>query len=180
MSTDIEKAFIPNQLVTQIQQVVRRRAKVMQISLYFPGIHLCKPRLSLTQFIRPDILESSPQYDDDAKDTNIFLIKLSLASKPLASNVSLKSAVSPFIFSSWRRPIATNNRYHCVKSLQIRSFFWSVVSHIRTDYGEILRISPYSVRTQLAQKRFKNVASTLVFMSCESFWNVILGKFIWR
>ena len=35
---------------------------------------------------------------------------------------------------------------HCVKSVQIRSFFWSVFSRIRTEYGEILRISLYSVR----------------------------------
>ena len=35
---------------------------------------------------------------------------------------------------------------HCVKSVQIRIFFWSVFSRIRTEYGEILRISPYSVR----------------------------------
>ena len=35
---------------------------------------------------------------------------------------------------------------HCVKSVQLRSFFWSVFSCIRTEYGEILRISPYSVR----------------------------------
>ena len=35
---------------------------------------------------------------------------------------------------------------HCVKSIQIQSFFWSVFSCIRTEYGEILRISPYSVR----------------------------------
>ena len=27
--------------------------------------------------------------------------------------------------------------FHCVKSVQIRSFFWSVFSRIRTDYGEI-------------------------------------------
>ena len=27
---------------------------------------------------------------------------------------------------------------HCVKSVQIRSFFWSVFSHIRTEYGEIM------------------------------------------
>ena len=27
---------------------------------------------------------------------------------------------------------------HCVKSVQIRSFFWCVVSCIRTEYGEIL------------------------------------------
>ena len=29
-------------------------------------------------------------------------------------------------------------RYHCVKSVQIRSFFWSVFSNIRTEYGEKL------------------------------------------
>ena len=28
---------------------------------------------------------------------------------------------------------------HCVTSVQIRSFFWSVLSRIRTEYGEILR-----------------------------------------
>ena len=27
--------------------------------------------------------------------------------------------------------------YHCMKSVQIRSFFWSVFSRIRTEYGEI-------------------------------------------
>ena len=35
---------------------------------------------------------------------------------------------------------------HCVKSVQIRSNFWSVFSCIQTECGEILRISPYSVR----------------------------------
>ena len=35
---------------------------------------------------------------------------------------------------------------HCMKSVQIRSFFWCVFSRIRTEYGEILRISPYSIR----------------------------------
>ena len=34
----------------------------------------------------------------------------------------------------------------CLKSVQIRSFFWSVFSRIRTEYKEILRISSYSVR----------------------------------
>ena len=37
-------------------------------------------------------------------------------------------------------------KQHCVKSVQIRSLFWSVFSRIRTEYGEILRTSPYSVR----------------------------------
>ena len=49
-------------------------------------------------------------------------------------------------------PIATDETFkinkglHCVKCVQIRSFFWSIFSRIRTVYGEILRISPYSVR----------------------------------
>ena len=36
--------------------------------------------------------------------------------------------------------------FQCAKSVQIQSFFWSVFSRIRTEYGEIFRISPYSVR----------------------------------
>ena len=35
---------------------------------------------------------------------------------------------------------------HCVKSIQIQSFFWSVFSRIRPECGEIFCISPYSVR----------------------------------
>ena len=44
---------------------------------------------------------------------------------------------------------------HCVKSVQIRSFFWSVFSRIRAEYGEILCIPPYSVRMRenTAQKK---------------------------
>ena len=39
-------------------------------------------------------------------------------------------------------------KYHCVKCVQMRSFFLSVFSRIRTEYGEIRSISPYSVRIQ--------------------------------
>ena len=38
------------------------------------------------------------------------------------------------------------NFQHCVKSVQIRSYFCSVFSCIRTEYGD--RKSPYSVRIQ--------------------------------
>ena len=34
---------------------------------------------------------------------------------------------------------------HCVKSVQIRSFFWSVFSRIRTECGEIQSVFSYSV-----------------------------------
>ena len=39
----------------------------------------------------------------------------------------------------------TNKNIHCVKSVQIRSFFWSVFSRIQTEYGEILRSFFWSV-----------------------------------
>ena len=35
---------------------------------------------------------------------------------------------------------------HCVKSVQIRSFFWSTISCFWTEYGHLLRKYPYSVR----------------------------------
>ena len=35
---------------------------------------------------------------------------------------------------------------HCVKSVQIRNFFWSVSSHIWTEYGDLRGKSQYSVR----------------------------------
>ena len=41
----------------------------------------------------------------------------------------------------WNRLVS-----HCVKSVQIRSFFWSVFSRIRNEYREIRSISLYSVR----------------------------------
>ena len=37
---------------------------------------------------------------------------------------------------------------HCMKSVQIRSFFWYVFSRIKTEYGDLLRKSPYSVCIQ--------------------------------
>ena len=37
---------------------------------------------------------------------------------------------------------------HCVKSVQIRSFFWYVVSHILNKYGDLRSTSRYSARIQ--------------------------------
>ena len=46
---------------------------------------------------------------------------------------------------------------HFVKSVQARSFFWSAFSRIRTEYGEIRSISPYSVqmRESMDQKKVR-------------------------
>ena len=63
---------------------------------------------------------------------------------PSISQIFLKF---PYILIFWALEFAPYraNR-HCVKSVQRQSFFWSAFSRIRTEYGDILRISPYSVR----------------------------------
>ena len=44
--------------------------------------------------------------------------------------------------------MAASTISHYVKSVQIRSYFWSVFSCIRTKYGDLLCKSPYWVRKQ--------------------------------
>ena len=74
----------------------------------------------------------------------------------LRINVStpLKKLISPPIMAA---PLKILKLLHCVKSVQIRSFYWSVFSRIRTEHGEILRISPCSVRMweNTDQKKFR-------------------------
>ena len=42
---------------------------------------------------------------------------------------------------------------HCMKSVQIRSFFWSVFSHIWTEYGEI-----WSIQSERGKIRTKKIS----------------------
>ena len=59
-----------------------------------------------------------------------------------------------------------NSQHKCV---QIQNFFWSVFSCIRTKYGEILCISPYSVRMRenTDQKKFR---IWTLFTQCKVYW----------
>ena len=43
---------------------------------------------------------------------------------------------------------AVTTTKHCVTGVEIRSYFWSVFSSIRTEYGDLFCKSPYSVRIQ--------------------------------
>ena len=56
---------------------------------------------------------------------------------------------------------------------QIRSFFWSVFSRIRSEYGEIRRISPYSVRMRenTDQKKTPYLNTFHVVYLFVSFWH---------
>ena len=69
----------------------------------------------------------------------VFILKF-LVRITFARSTTLESEATSSI-------IATSpSNLHCVKSVKIRSFFWSVFSSIQTEYGEIRSISPYSVR----------------------------------
>ena len=50
--------------------------------------------------------------------------------------------------SSRNSSLKTFYNGHCVKSVQIQSFFLSVFSCIRAEYGDLPSKSPYSVRIQ--------------------------------
>ena len=75
---------------------------------------------------------------------------------------------------------------HCVKSGQIKSFFWSVFSHIQTEYGDILRISPYSVQMWEKRDQKKLRIWTLftqwqdVWVSLAHFWPVFPFYSSWK
>ena len=43
--------------------------------------------------------------------------------------------------------VIANYNMHCVKSVQVRSFFWSVFSRIRTEYGAISYLSVFCPNT---------------------------------
>ena len=58
---------------------------------------------------------------------------------------------------------------HCVKSVQIRSYFWTVFSRIHAEYGEILRISPYSVRMRQNTDQ-KRLRIWTLFTQCPLKW----------
>ena len=67
-----------------------------------------------------------------------------------------------------------------MKSVQIRSFFWSVFSCIRTEYGKILRISPYSARMRGTTDQ-KKLRTWALFRQCQwwYFWCLYLYFSVW-
>ena len=57
-------------------------------------------------------------------------------------------------------------RFHCVKSVQIRFFLWSIFSRIRTEYGDL---RSKSVRIQ-ANKEQKKICIWRLFKPCRLKW----------
>ena len=49
--------------------------------------------------------------------------------------------------NQFKHPVLVQKHiFHCMKSVQIWSYLWSVFSCIRTEYGDLQSKSPYSVR----------------------------------
>ena len=60
-------------------------------------------------------------------------------------NISKDTKVIPKDDPSSCNALNYTGTSHCVKSVQIQSYFLSVFSCIRTEYGDLLCKSPYSV-----------------------------------
>ena len=71
-------------------------------------------------------------------------------------------------------PMKKSLDHHCVKSVEIRGFFWSLFSRIRTEYGEIQSISLYSVRMRENTDQ-KMLRLWTHFTECTIFCLVCLG-----
>ena len=58
-------------------------------------------------------------------------------------NMSIRTSLRYYCLRFWMVPQSLRNIMHCLTSVQKRSFFWSVFSCIRTEYGKI--VSKYGV-----------------------------------
>ena len=77
-------------------------------------------------------------------------------------------------WNSETRRVQNFQNIYCVKSVQIRSFFWSVFSCIWTEYGYLTRKSPYSVQMR-ENTDHKN--SVLGQFSCSGSWIRLWPRF---
>ena len=77
-------------------------------------------------------------------------------------NVQLSDIVSdPIVGWSFKDLLDKNKSVHCVKCFRIRSFLWSVFSHVWTECRDLLCKSPYSV--WIGKKRTKEITYSDTF-----------------
>ena len=84
-------------------------------------------------------------FNTDMYQNNKYLVSENntIFSTFLSSDVSIKLPKPP---DKYNLKSVIRYYFHCAKSVQIRSYFWSVFSCIRTKYGKIWSISPQPVR----------------------------------
>ena len=89
---------------------------------------------------------------------------------------------SKFSYSplAWMCRSRANN--HCVKSVKIWSFFWSVFSCIRTEYKDLRSKIPYSVRIKRIRTRKNSVFGRFSLSEWQNKWTTraLLANNIFR
>ena len=105
----------------------------------------------------------------------------------------LTNLISCFISYFTKKPLETAHaclifcNSHCMKSVQIRSFFWSVFSHIRTEYGEIQSISRHSTSFRIQSECekiwtrknsiFVHLSRSVLLQKCQVCFNLGFDSF---
>ena len=56
--------------------------------------------------------------------------------------------VNQHYMSAWSKKMKLSFTEDCMKSVQMRTFFWSLFSSIRTEYADLRNTSPFSVQIQ--------------------------------
>ena len=105
----------------------------------------------------------------------------------------LTNLISCFISYFTKKPLETAHaclifcNSHCMKSVQIRSFFWSVFSRIRTEYGEIQSISRHSASFRIQSECgkiwtrknsiFVHLSRSVLLQKCQVCFNLGFDSF---
>ena len=104
-------------------------------------------------YVNPDWVDESlnPQFAGSVKpvknEPRKALCSFCLKTISL-SNMGKQALVTWIVRSIKNLALLLALNIHCVKKVQIRSFFWSLFSCIRTKYGDLRSKSLYSVRIQ--------------------------------
>ena len=56
--------------------------------------------------------------------------------------------INQHYMSAWSKKMKLSFTEDCMKSVQMRTFFWSLFSTIRTEYADLRNLSPFSAQIQ--------------------------------
>ena len=112
---------------------------------YFPAFRPNTERYSTSLRIQSECLENTDQkiskYGHFSRSERVYEMVLHqvILSRVGRKKIAKKRLTTSWVFTNLFRLIRITCSYsHCVKSVQIRSFFWSVFSCIRAEYRKIL------------------------------------------
>ena len=86
---------------------------------------------------------------------NFLRYRIKEIKKRKIDHKNIRRMLTHLFILSWMLKNSSGKYAHCVKSVQIRSFFWSVFSRTRAKYGDLLRKSPHSARVRESKDQKK-------------------------